>query len=516
MSEDHLVGVDIGVSFIKVGVYDVNGNCKSNVVKTNPGNYPQQDIFIQSSEEMVRIIISSLKEAVEKSGIKSSTVLAIGFSGAMGGLMGVNKNLEPIAEWSIISDRRYNKYASEFLSKAEEKIIELSGSNFAVFGPKIIWWKNDYPAIYKQIVKFMGICGFVIGKLGRVPVENTVIDKTITIFSGISDLKNACWSEELCKEFRIDINLLPEIVEPATIAGYLSEDAAKMSGLQEGVPLIAGAGDKAAGNLGAGLVSPGQLIDEAATFGAFSVCTDRYVPDVRYKTLGNLPSPINGLYTPGAYLNASGATSAWFADVFATEEKKESQQKNLSVFKILDENASKIPPGSDGLFSVSLLSGRGSPNDPDIKGLYIGHSLMHRKEHFYRAMLESFAYEYAFYFNVIKKNYSELKFEEVMVMGGGARSDFYNQIKSDVLGIPYVRLARDDFALLGDILIAGNAVGIYKDLKQAAQKFTAKTKKYIPDEKNHSFYKKYIDFNAGILDRVRGIYTDLKKINSST
>ncbi len=515
MSENHLIGVDIGVSFIKVGVYDIDGNCKSIVTKANPGHYLQQDVFIQSSEEMVKIVISSLKETVEKSGVKSSTVIAIGFSGAMGGFMGVNNSLEPVAEWSIISDRRYSKYASGFLSKAERKIIELSGSNFAVFGPKILWWKNDYPEVYSQVKKFMGICSFIICRLGKVAAEDAAIDKTITIFSGLSDVQNSCWSEELCSTFGIEINLLPKIVEPDTVTGYLSKDAANSCGLLEGIPLVAGAGDKAAGNLGAGLVSPGQLIDEAATFGAFSVCVDRYVPDVDYKTLGNLPSPVKGLYTPGAYLNVSGATSSWFADVFAGEESKEAKQKNLSVFKILDENAGNIPPGSNGLFSISLLSGRGSPDDPDIRGLYIGHSLMHKKEHFYRAMLESFAYEYAFYFNVIKKNYPELKFNEVMVMGGGAKSDFYNQIKCDVLGIPYARLGRDDFALLGDILIAGSAVGLYEDLKEAAQKFTVKTKRYVPDEKNHNFYKKYIDFNAGIFDRVRNIYTDLKNMNLS-
>ena len=515
MGENHLIGVDIGVSFIKVGVYDIDGNCEASVTKTNPGHYPKQDVFIQSSEEMVKIVISSLKEAVEKSGIKSSTVMAIGFSGAMGGFMGVNKNLEPVAEWSIVSDRRYNKYVSELLLKAERKIIELSGSNFAVFGPKILWWKNDYPEIYSQVKKFMGICGFVISRLGKVPAEDAAIDNTIIIFSALADVKNSCWSEELCSEFGIEISLLPKIVEPNTVTGFLSKDVANMCGLPQGIPLVAGAGDKAAGNLGAGLVSPGQLIDEAATYGALSVCVDRYVPDVDNKTLGNLPSPVKGLYTPGAYLVVSGATSAWFVDIFATEEKKESQQKNLSIFKILDENAAKIPPGSDGLFSISLLSGRGSPNDPDIRGLYIGHSLMHKKEHFYRAMLESFAYEYAFYFNVMKKNYPELKFDEAIVMGGGAKSDFYNQIKCDVLGIPYSRLSRDDFALLGNILIAGNADGIYQDLKASAQKFAVKTKRYIPDEKNHSFYKKYIDFNAGIFNRVRNIYIDLKNMSLS-
>jgi len=512
MSKSHLIGVDVGVSFIKVGIYDIEGNSKASVTKVNPGIYPSPGVFIQDSLNMVKIVISALKEAVGKSGIEPSSVAAIGFSGAMGGLMGVNKNWEPVAEWSIISDTRYSKYASEMLSKDEKGIIELSGTSMVIFGPKILWWKNEFPEIYKDVRKFMGIYGFIIGKLAKTPADNATIDKTVTTFSGLVDLKNSCWSERLCNEFEIDISLLPEIIDSDTVAGHLSKEAAEQCGLKEGIPLVAGAGDKAAGNLGAGLVESGLLIDEAATYGALSVCVDCYVADIENKTLGNLPSPVKGLYTPGAYLVVSGATSSWYTDIFATEEKKIAQEKGISVFRILDENAKNIPAGSDGLFSISMLAGRAGPSDPDIKGLYIGHTLMHRKEHFYRSMLESFAYEYAYYLNAMKKNYPELKFNEVLVMGGGAQSDFYNQIKSDVLGLPYIKLSRNDFALLGDIIIAGSAVGIYSDLRQIAKKFVVKTKIYTPDEKNHSFYKKYIDFYAGLFDKVRNIFIDLKKL----
>lgn len=512
MSKKYLIGVDVGVSFIKVGIYDIEGNCNALVSRVNPGQYPYPGVFIQNSLNMVKIVMSSLKEAVEKSGITGDSVAAMGFSGAMGGLMGVNKNWEPVAEWSIISDTRYSKYATEMLLKDEKGIIELSGTSMAVFGPKILWWKNDFPEIYKDVRKFMGIYGFIIGKLAKTPVENATMDKTVTTFSGFADLKNGCWSQKLCDEFGIDISLLPRIVESDTVAGYLSKEAADVCGLKEGIPLVAGAGDKAAGNLGAGLVEPGLLIDEAATYGALSVCVDRYVADIENKTLGNLPSPVQGLYTPGAYLVVSGATSSWFTEVFASEEKKIAQEKAISVFRVLDENAKNIPAGSDGLFSISMLAGRSGPSDPDIKGLYIGQTLMHRKEHFYRSMLESFAYEYAYYLNAMKKNYPELKFNEVLVMGGGARSDFYNQIKSDVLGLPYVKLSRDDFALLGDILIAGSAVGIYSDLRQVAKNFVIKTKRFTPDEKNNRFYKKYADFYAGLFDKVRNIFIDLKNL----
>ena len=137
---------------------------------------------------------------------------------------------------------------------------------------------------------------------------------------------------------------------------------------------------------------------------------------------------------------------------------------------------------------------------------------MHKKEHFYKALLESFAYEYAFYLSVMKKNYPNLSIKEVMVMGGGSRSDLYNQIKSDVLGIPYVRLSRDDFALLGDVIIAGSAIGIYSDMKDTAKNFVIKTKVYEPDMQKHNLYRYYTSYYASIFDKVRDIYIDLENI----
>jgi len=513
MSKKHLIGIDIGTSFIKIGIYDFEGNCVGMISKDNPGQYPEPGVFLQSSEKIVSIVLNSLKEVLEKSGTSGSDVEAIGFSAAMGGLMGVDRNWNPVADWSIISDTRFYPYATRMLENSEKEIIELSGTTFPIGAPKILWWKNDFPEIYKNIYKTMGIHGFVAARLGGVPIDDAFMDKTVTIFSGIVDLKDYSWSEELCTEFGIDINILPKIVNSDSIAGKLTDEAASQCGLKAGTPLVAGAGDKAAGNLGAGLVEPGLLIDEAATYGALSLCVDEFVPDIRYKTLQSLPSPIEGLYNPGAYLFVSGATSAWFTDTFGEEEKKSAKERSTSVFKILDEKAAGIPPGSAGLMAIGLLGGRGYPSDPDIKGMWLGHTLSHKKEHFYRSILESFAYEYGYYLNVMKENYPELKFEEVLVMGGGARSDLYNQIKCDVMGLPYSRLTRDDFALLGDIILAGSAVGVFEDLKQTSKKFLKRSKKYITDSKNHETYKKYSELYAGLFDRVRDIFVDLKNIS---
>jgi xylulokinase len=261
-------------------------------------------------------------------------------------------------------------------------------------------------------------------------------------------------------------------------------------------------------------VSPGLLIDESASFAALSLCVDRYVPDVKNRTLENLPSPLPGHYLPSIYLFGSGVTHAWFKNIFGKEESREAAASGTSPFLLLDESASHVPPGSEGLLASGLLGGRGYPSDPDIRGMWIGHSLVHKKEHFYRSLLESFAYEFATVLEVMRKNYPDLSLDEIRVIGGGARSDLWNQIKADATGVPYVRLNRDDFAVLGGVLLAGSAVGIYPDIKASAARFVGKTRRFEPDPGKHQLYRRYVALYAGIFDRVRGIFTDLKDISA--
>jgi xylulokinase len=259
------------------------------------------------------------------------------------------------------------------------------------------------------------------------------------------------------------------------------------------------------------------LIDESASFAALSLCVDRYVPDIENKTLENMPSPVRGHYFPCFFLFGSGVTHVWFKDNFGDEERSAASVTGRSAFELLDEKAKNVPPGSEGLLAVGLFGGRGYPSDPDIRGMWIGHTWSHRKEHFYRSLLESFAYEYGYVLNVMRKNYPDINFDEVRIIGGGARSDLWNQIKCDVMGVKYTKLNRDDFTLLGDALVAGHALGIYEDLREISQKFVVKSKDYSPDRKNHNYYKTYVHYYENIFDRVRDIFVDLKNIaNNST
>jgi xylulokinase len=132
--------------------------------------------------------------------------------------------------------------------------------------------------------------------------------------------------------------------------------------------------------------------------------------------------------------------------------------------------AMEAPPGADGLFFSPHLGGRICPSTPEMRGAWIGFSWGHEQPHFFRAILESIAYEYAYYLSILRHAIPNLELTGARAIGGGAQSDEWNQIKADVLGVPYQRLDRSEFGTWGSAMIAGKAAGIYSDLAEVALK----------------------------------------------
>ena len=512
MSTRYLIAIDAGVSFVKVGVYDEEGGKKATAVRRAPSAQPTPGTFIQDADELYDLARDALREAVAESGAGRSSVAAIAVSGAMGGAMAVDEHWRPVTEWSIVSDTRFMPHAVAMQQAAHKAILSLSGTNLPVLGAKILWWRKSFPDSYARAAKFIVIGGYIAAKLGGIGIEDAFIDRTYLNFTGIADIGRDAWSTEICGRFDIDTKRLPRIVASNAVIGGLSHEAALECGLLAGTPIVAGAGDKPAGTLGAGLVRPGLIVDESASFGALSLCIDRYVPDTAHRTLENLPSPIPGLFLPSVFINSSGLTHAWFADTFGAEEKREASEKGGTAFDLLAAKAAAVPPGSEGLIALGLFGGRGYPSDPAIRGMWLGHSWFHRKEHFYRSLLEGLAYEYASVLAVMRENYPEVGFDEIRVIGGGARSELWNQIKADVMGIRYARLSRDDYAMLGDILLAGSAVGIYADPAREASRFAATIRTYDPDERRTAHYARYVEIYRGLFDRERELFQALQNI----
>ena len=169
MRKSYLVGIDAGVSFVKVAVYDTEGTNRATVVKGAPSELPRAGMFLQEADVLFGIIKAALREAVEKAVLADGTVEAIGFSGAMAGAMAVDRDWNVVLDWSIISDTRCYPWVTRMLEKDSHRILEQSGTNFPVFGPKMLWWKETEPARYAKAAKFMVLAGYVIGRLAGLP-----------------------------------------------------------------------------------------------------------------------------------------------------------------------------------------------------------------------------------------------------------------------------------------------------------------------------------------------------------
>ena len=162
------------------------------------------------------------------------------------------------------------------------------------------------------------------------------------------------------------------------------------------------------------------------------------------------------------------------------------------------KKAVTIPPGSDGLFFSPHLGGRICPSSADMRGAWLGFSWGHTQAHFFRAILESIAFEYAYYLKILQELLPDLRLVEARAVGGGARSADWNQIKANVLNVPYQRLSRNEFGTWGAAMIAGKAAGLINDLAEYSDR-TALTrgKPISPEPEINRIYQplinKYID-----------------------
>ena len=253
---------------------------------------------------------------------------------------------------------------------------------------------------------------------------------------------------------------LPKIVDPCDIVGEVSEISAKEFGLAPGTLIAAGAGDTAANALGAGIVRPGMLFDVAGTAAVLAGCTDKFVADTKNRALLTMRSVIPGLWNPLAYIGGGGLRFVGSVISSLTLRTEKLIPTSEELYPEMISLAETVAPGSEGLFFSPHLGGRICPSSPEMRGAWVGVSWSHSQAHFARAILESVAFEYAYYLKILKELLPELELVEARVVGGGARSGVWNQIKADILNVPYQRLKGNEFGAWGAAMIAGKAAGL--------------------------------------------------------
>jgi len=458
MAEPLFIGVDIGTQGVKAAMYDRAGRLVKDAFRKSDLKRPGAGVVEEDPEFQLASVCQTVAECA-RSVPAGAAVKGIAIDGQMAGIIGVGedgRNLTPYDSWL---DTRCAPWIT-FLQKAAgaEIVRKAGGPPSFNHGPKILWWKNERPEVFRRIRAFVQPGAYVAMRLCGKDGSQAFIDKSYLHFSGFADSRAGVWDEALCRRFDVDTAILPRITPSHEVIGELTADRAKACALPPGVPLVAGCGDTAASFLSCGATRAGICVDVAGTASVFACSVGDFKVDEKDMVLSCGRSAVQGLWHPYAYINGGGMNLEWFREQLGAG----------CDFEKLNAAAAAIQPSLDDPYFVPHLGGRVSPGHPRLRGSWAGLTWNHGMGHLYRAVLESVALEYGIYLKSLETLYGAGNVAEVRVTGGGEKSATWNRIKADVLGVPIVQIPGAGGAPLGSALLAAYGVGEVDDLDETA------------------------------------------------
>ena len=494
------VGCDLGTMGTKAAVVDVDGTLLGEAFEEVALHTPRPGVVEQDLLEIERSAQRTIARAIGASG-RAADIAGVAFSGQMSGIGTINEDFAPATHFDSWLDTRCAPYVAE-MAEHGERVTALSGCppTYA-HGPKILWWQRERPDDLAGVARFVVPGAFVAGRMCGLDGGHAYIDRTYLHFTNLSDTAAGTWSDELLDAFGIDGALLPRIVDPLDVVGEVTPAASQETGITAGVPVAAGAGDQTAAALGAGVTRPGEAFDSAGTASVFAICTDEFTPDLERQTLMATHGVIPGTFIALAFINGGGLALRWFRDEIA-------RISGEHAYARLDKLAAQIEPGAGGLLWFPHLQGRVLPPQPHARGAWVGLTAGHTHGHLFRALLEGIAYEYATWADLAA---SRQRLEEARVLGGGAGSRLWNQIKADVLGIRWVPTRRQECGVLGDALVAAAATGHVTDLAATAKRWQSTAEPVVPDPERTRAYARMRAAYAALIDHLPPIMDRLQQ-----
>jgi xylulokinase len=459
-----LLGVDLGTTATKAALYDCAGNLLAEARADVPLEYPNPGCVEQDLDTIHASALSAIRQCLASTSIDPSRIAGLAFDSQMAGVGAIDESFRPALKFDSWLDMRCQPYIEELDRHHGDSITLLTGCPPTCnHGPKMLWLMHERPDAFARTAKFVMPTCYVAGRFAGLRADDAFIDRTFLHFTVAADAQSGAWSQELCDTLGLSRERLPRIVEPLTVVGEVQPEAARLTGLKPGTPIAAGCGDTAAGALGAGVVNPGMLLDTAGTASVLACSTDRFVADRKHRALLTMRSVLPDVWHPLAYVGGGGLALRWFHDNFGP-----SPGNGSTNYDWLFQLAAAAPAGCDGLMFSPHLGGRICPSAPRMRGAWDGFSWNHKPAHFARAILESIGFEYANYVRIVSEYLADFAPVEARVIGGGARARLWNQIKANIVNVPYRRVARAEGATWGSALIAGAATGHIRDLQQTA------------------------------------------------
>ncbi len=495
-----LLGIDIGTSACKVALFTHNGEVAAQGSGDYKVYYPQQGWAEQNPEEWWQAVCNAIRTMLAENSIDPSAIAGIGIDGQSWSAIPIDANGKVLYNTPIWMDTRAADICEELKATVgEEKLFALCGNPLqpSYTLPKILWYKKHQPEVYNNTYKILQSNSFIAYRLTGAMTQDVSQGYGLHCF----DMRNGCWNLDICNELGIDAAMLPEIVPCHQVIGSVTQQAALATGLAEGTPVVAGGLDAACGTLGAGVIHAGETQEQGGQAGGMSICMDTYHADKRL-ILGCHVVPNLWLLQGGTV--GGGGVVRWFEQEFCAEERNVSSINHTNSFYEMDQAASSIPAGSDGLVFLPYMAGERSPIwDSKAKGVYYGIDFAKTRAHFIRASMEGVAFSLKHNLDIAES--AGVRADVLRAMGGAANSRLWTQIKADVTNKKIVVPSSDTATTLGAAILAGVGTGIYKNFDEAVSKTVAVKREHLPNPQNHAIYQKVYKTYLALYEKLKDI-----------
>ncbi|MCC7009857.1 MAG: xylulokinase [Acidobacteria bacterium] len=458
-----ILGLDVGTGGSRAVLVDQQGAILASATRPHaPFTSPGPAWAEQDPEDWWHAAAGALRDVLAAANVRASDIAGIGLSGQMHGAVLLDGRGEVIRPAIIWCDQRTAgecRWLHDEIGPA--RLLELTSNpaltNFTL--TKLLWVRRNEPDRWARVAHVLLPKDYVRYRLSGA-FATDVADASGTL---LLDVAGRQWSAEMLDAVELSRALLPDVFESPAVTAAVSADAARVSGLAAGTPIVAGAGDQAAGAVGMGITRPGAVSVTIGTSGVVFAATERPALDRRgriHTFCHAVPDRWHVMgVTQAAGLSLRWLRDQWFGDASSGE----------AAYDRITAEAAGVPPGSDGVLWAPYLMGERTPHcDPDVRAALVGLAATHSRGHVARAVLEGVAFSLKDSFAVFEE--LGLPVTTVRVGGGGARSALWRDIQATVYGRPVVTVAAEEGAAYGAALLAGVGAGAWPSVDEACDR----------------------------------------------
>ena len=493
-----LLGIDVGTGGTRAVLVDERGTVVASCTSEHiPFASPETGWAEQDPHDWWRATCEAVKQVMATSKTDSSEIAAVGFSGQMHGAVQLDDKggvLRPALIWC---DQRTADEARELTEQVgEDKIIAWTCNpaltNFTL--TKLLWVRKHEPHLFERFRMLLLPKDFVRYRLsGEYGMD--VADASGTL---LLDVSNRRWSSEMTRATGVDPHCLPPLFESPDVCASVSRAGAQATGLKAGTPLVAGAGDQAAGAVGLGIVRAGAVHATIGTSGVVFAATDRPALDPKGR-LHTFCHAIPERWHVMGVTQAAGLSLRWFRDNFGAQA-----EGGRDPYDRLADAAADVPAGCDGVLWAPYLMGERTPHlDPNARAALVGLAASHSRGHVVRAIMEGVAFSLRDTFSIFAE--MNVPVTTIRLGGGGARSWLWRQVQADVYGQPVEILQAEEGAAYGAALLAGVGAGTWSSVDEACEQSVRVARKIEPHKGNISILSKQYEAYRRLYPALRGL-----------